>query len=68
MLMSMSEEDRMHLVPISAGGTLSVQPTESGFQLELWFTDREAIVRIPLTREETGRLAAVLSEVTSASA
>jgi hypothetical protein len=64
MLVSMSEEDRMHLVPIAAGGTLSVQPTESGFQLELWFTDREATVSIPLTREETARLAGVLREVT----
>jgi hypothetical protein len=33
--------------------------------MELWFTDREAIVSIPLTRQETARLIDVLREVTS---
>jgi hypothetical protein len=51
------EEDPTQLVPLAAGATVAIVPLESGFQMELWYGESEATVRIALTEAEAQRLA-----------
>jgi hypothetical protein len=60
----MAEQEQTRVVPLAAGGTLTIKPTEYGLQLELWFStqERAAVVSVPLTSDETRKLAHLLND------
>jgi hypothetical protein len=60
----MAEHEQMRVVRLAAGGTLTITPTESGFQLEHSFStqEREVLVSTPLTPDEARTLAHLLND------